>query len=348
MTDRHIEALVSELREHRDLPDASLLELLSTEQDTSSLHLQADEVRRQIYGKSVFLRGLIEFTNYCKNDCYYCGLRRGNSRVQRYRLSDEDILSCCATGYKLGYRTFVLQGGEDGYFSDERLCALVSAIHAQYPECAITLSVGERSADSYRRLRQAGADRYLLRHETANRGHYEKLHPADMSWGNRRRCLYTLKELGYQVGAGLMVGSPFQTDSNLIEDLRFMQELSPDMIGIGPYLSHSDTPFAAYPNGSMRKTLRLLSVIRLMFPYALLPATTALGTISPKGRELGLKAGANVLMPNLSPVRVRKHYSIYDNKICTGEEAAECLACLAGRIKSAGYELVSDRGDVRR
>ena len=343
-----LKASVDELRRQRDLPDAALLELLASAEDTQYLHDSADAVRREIYGDAVYLRGLIEFTNYCRNDCFYCGLRRSNSRARRYRLSTEEILACCASGYQLGYRTFVLQGGEDGYFSDERLVPLTAAIHAQHPDCAITLSVGERSRESYRLLREAGAERYLLRHETADRHHYEQLHPQEMSWENRRRCLYDLKELGYQVGAGLMVGSPFQEDRHIIADLRFMQELNPDMIGIGPYLRQEDTPFAAYPNGSMTKTLRLLSIVRLMFPHVLLPATTALGTINPRGRELGLKAGANVLMPNLSPVKVRKFYNIYDNKICTGEEAAECLACLSGRIKSAGYKLISDRGDVKR
>ncbi|MDO5295457.1 MAG: [FeFe] hydrogenase H-cluster radical SAM maturase HydE [bacterium] len=345
---KSINDLVDQLRQESNLPDAALLELLAAPGDCQYLHDSANSVRQEIYGSAVYLRGLIEFTNYCHNDCYYCGLRRSNRQAQRYRLSSEDILACCATGHRLGYRTFVLQGGEDGYFSDERLVPLVAKIKELYPECAVTLSVGERSKDSYRKLREAGADRYLLRHETANRSHYEKLHPQEMSWENRRRCLFELKELGYQVGAGLMVGSPFQEDRHLLEDLRFMQELKPDMIGIGPYLRQADTPFAGYPNGSMSKTLRLLSIVRLMFPYILLPATTALGTLNPRGRELGLRAGANVLMPNLSPLSVRRYYNIYDNKICTGEEAAECLTCLSARIKHAGFTVSKGRGDVKR
>ena len=344
MTDR----LVAKLRKTRDLNDDELRELIETSAHDEALRTAADEVRRENYGDMVYLRGLIEISSYCKRNCLYCGLRAENRNAERYRLSKEKILSCCEEGYGLGYRTFVLQGGEDPYYTDEMICDIVRSIKEKYPDCAVTLSIGEKSRESYEKYYEAGADRYLLRHETADPAHYGKLHPANMSSENRKRCLFDLKEIGYQVGAGFMVGSPYQTTENLIADLRFLQELQPDMIGIGPYISHQDTPFRNEKNGTAELTLRMLSILRLMFPYALLPATTALGTIRPDGRELGLKAGGNVVMPNLSPVQVRKKYAIYDNKICTGEESAQCRGCLERRIESAGYRAVTDRGDVKR
>lgn len=343
-----MESLVKKLRENRDLSDSELRELIDNDRYDADLRAAADAVRRERYGDAVFLRGLIEFTNYCKNNCYYCGLRAANRDVERYRLSEDEILSCCAEGYALGYRTFVLQGGEDPYFTDDRICGIVRAIRARYPECAITLSIGEKPRESYQRYYDAGANRYLLRHETANPAHYARLHPDAMSAENRKRCLYDLKEIGYQVGSGLMVGSPYQTTDDLIADLRFLQELQPDMIGIGPYITHHATPFRDMPSGSAELTLRLLSILRLMFPYALLPATTALGTLLPDGRERGLQHGANVVMPNLSPTAVREKYEIYENKICTGEESAQCRRCLELRVEAAGYHVVTDRGDVRR
>ena len=340
--------LVKKLRETCDLSDAELRELIDSGAYDEALRVNADAVRREHYGSAVYIRGLIEFTNYCKNNCYYCGIRRDNREAARYRLSREEILSCCAEGYALGYRTFVLQGGEDPYYTDDRICEIVGAIRERYPDCAITLSIGEKPRESYQRYYDAGANRYLLRHETADPAHYARLHPADMSADNRKRCLFDLKEIGYQVGSGFMVGSPYQTTDNLIADLRFLQELQPDMIGIGPYITHSATPFADMPSGTAELTLRMLSILRLMFPYALLPSTTALGTIKSNGRELGLMHGANVVMPNLSPTAVRKKYEIYENKICTGEESAQCRRCLEMRVKSAGYRVVTDRGDVKR
>ena len=339
---------VAALRDTRDLPDEALRTLLETDAADELLREAADAVRRERYGDAVYVRGLIEFTNYCKNDCYYCGIRHGNRNASRYRLELDDILSCCREGYALGFRTFVLQGGEDPYYTDDKICAIVSAIRERYPDCAITLSIGEKPRASYQAYFDAGANRYLLRHETATDSHYRRLHPASMDPENRRRCLFDLKDIGYQVGAGIMVGSPYQTTDCLIRDLRFLQELSPDMIGIGPFLTHADTPFRDQPNGSLTLTLRLLSILRLMFPYVLLPATTALGTIHPQGREMGLRAGANVVIPNLSPVTVRKLYELYDNKICTGEEAAQCRGCLERRIQAAGYQIVTDIGNVRR
>ena len=345
-----LQSLIDKLTTQQNLPDEELLALITTTEPNINqlLASAADKVRRKYYGNKGYIRGLIEFTNYCKNHCDYCGIRAGNSQAHRYRLTKEQILDCCSEGYRLGFRTFVLQGGEDPYYTDERICHIVAAIRAQHPDCAITLSIGEKERASYQAYFDAGANRYLLRHETADAEHYAKLHPASMSLANRKRCLFDLKEIGYQVGSGFMVGSPFQTPENLLADLRFLQELMPDMIGIGPYITHEQTPFAQQKSGTAEQTLRLLSMLRRMFPYALLPSTTALGTIHPQGRELGLKAGGNVVMPNLSPVNVRKLYELYENKICTGEEAAQCRSCLEARVRMAGYEIVTDRGDVAK
>jgi len=311
------------------------------------LYEKADKKAREIYGEDIYIRGLIEFTNYCKNDCLYCGIRRSNKEASRYRLSKEDILSCADMGYKLGFRTFVLQGGEDAFYTDRVLSQIVSEIKEKYPDTAITLSVGERSKKSYKTLKEAGADRYLLRHETACKSHYEKLHPKDQSYENRIRCLNDLKALDYQVGCGFMVGSPYQTEENLAEELIFLKKMNPQMVGIGPFISHKDTPFKDKENGSVELTLFMLGLIRLTLPNVLLPATTALGTLDPMGREKGIKAGANVIMPNLSPVSVRKKYSLYDGKICTGEEAAECVECLKTRINKTGYQIVVSKGDYK-
>ena len=311
----------------------------------AALRQCADALRRTHYGERVYFRGLIEFSSYCKNDCFYCGIRSGNRNAVRYRLTHEEILACCEQGYALGFRTFVLQGGEDPYFTDDRLCALVSDITARYPDCAITLSLGERDRASYQRLYNAGARRYLLRHETANDAHYAMLHPDNLTLANRKQCLFTLREIGFQVGAGFMVQSPHQTIETLADDLVFLRELQPHMTGLGPFVPHRDTRFAHYPTPTAERTLILLSLVRCLLPKVLLPATTALGTIDPLGREKGLQAGANVVMPNLSPINHRKDYALYDNKICTGEEAAECLACLSKRIASAGFEPDFSRGD---
>ena len=341
-------SIVEKLTVSCDLDDAEFYYLIETGDRDEELRAAADLVRKEKYGKDVFIRGLIEFTNYCKNDCYYCGIRHGNKKAERFRLTRDEILSCCEDGYSLGFRTFVLQGGEDHFFDDDTLCDIVSSIRCRFPDCAVTLSVGERTRESYLSLFRAGAERYLLRHETADPTHYGKLHPAVMSSENRKKCLFELKEIGYQVGSGFMVGSPYQTVENIVSDLRFLQKLDPDMIGIGPYVTHRDTPFSSFGSGSAGMTLRLLSILRLMFPHALIPATTSLGTVSPTGREDGLRAGANVVMPNLSPVRVRQKYLLYDGKICTGEESAQCVECLTARVRSAGYRIAVDRGDVRR
>ena len=312
----------------------------------SFLAEQAVAVRRQVYGNAVFTRGLIEASSYCKNDCLYCGIRRSNSQSHRYRLSVEEILQCADEGYELGFRTFVLQGGEDPAFTDEVLCKVVHGIREKHSDCVVTLSFGQRSRESYERLYAAGAERYLLRHETASPQLYGRWHPAGMTLGSRMRCLQDLRSTGYAVGAGFMVGAPFQTAADLACDLKFIEEFQPEMCGIGPFVPHHATPFACYPQGTVALTCFLLSIIRLIKPNILLPATTALGTIAPDGREMGILAGANVVMPNLSPVAHRKDYDLYDGKICTGEEAAECRGCLGARMLSIGYELAVDRGDV--
>lgn len=339
--------MIQEIKCRRDI-SIEQLEYLRIAEDKDCLKMlreEAVQTAQKIYGNRVFIRGLIEFTNYCKNDCYYCGIRRSNHCADRYRLTKDEILSCTDTGYELGFRTFVLQGGEDPYFTDARICELVSEIRQKHPDCAITLSIGEKSKESYKRYFDAGADRYLLRHETANGTHYRRLHPDELSLEHRKQCLWDLKEIGYQVGCGFMVGSPGQTTETLYEDLQFIRELMPHMVGIGPFIPQKDTPFAREPAGTMEQTLRLLSIIRLIHPHVLLPATTALGTIHPKGRELGIQSGANVVMPNLSPVDVRDKYKLYDNKICTGDEAAECRFCMENRMKSIGYQVVVSRGD---
>lgn len=312
---------------------------------SDALFSAARRVRDTHYGRNVFIRGLIEFSNYCKNDCLYCGIRKSNKNVHRYRLTEEDILNCCKQGYNLGFRTFVLQGGEDPYFTDERLIPLIESMRAAYPECAITLSAGERSRASYQALFNAGANRYLLRHETANTAHYGALHPAGMSLDVRKECLRNLREIGFQVGSGFMVGSPGQTNETLAEDMLFLAQLQPHMVGIGPFVPHCETPFAHSPAGSVSKTLHLLALLRLMLPTALLPATTALGTLHPRGQILGMEAGANVLMPNLSPQANRKDYSLYNNKLATGIESAEGRTALDERMKKVGYQVVTSRGD---
>ena len=330
------------LGEYKALIDAFCPELAKV------LAEKADAVRRRVYGNKVFIRGLIEVSNICKIDCFYCGIRASNKKCDRYRISADEILECAREGYKLGFRTFVLQGGEDGYFTDERVEDIIKRIKAEMPDCAVTLSLGERSKDSYQRLFDAGADRYLLRHETADSGHYGKLHPSELSLENRMNCLRALREIGYQVGCGFMVGSPYQTNEHIAKDLKFIEEFQPDMCGIGPFIPHKDTPFAEFSAGTAEFTCYLLSIVRLICPEVLLPATTALGSIKEGGREEGSQAGANVVMPNLSPKSVREKYMLYNNKLSSGDEAAEAVRELDKKIRSVGYEIVTDRGDRRK
>ena len=340
--------LIDKLEKEHSLSFDEYLTLIKNRDKVSDYAAErACEIRDKNYGKVVYIRGLIEISNYCKNNCYYCGIRRDNKNCERYRLTADEILNCAKEGYSLGFRTFVLQGGEDGYYNDELLIKIISNIKKSYPDCALTLSLGERSFESYKALREAGADRYLLRHETANKEHYKKLHPSEMSFENRMRCINDLKSLGFQVGAGFMVGSPYQTDEDLANELLFLKKINPQMVGIGPFIPHSDTPFKDFKSGTAELTVFLLSLIRLTLPRVLLPATTALGTINPLGREMGIEAGANVLMPNLSPNTVKKKYTLYDNKICTGDEAAQCIICLKNRISKTGCTIVTDKGDYK-
>ena len=318
-----------------------------TETARNLLKSLAVKARKKVYGNSVYIRGLIEFSNICKNNCYYCGIRRDNKNCDRYRLTKDQILECTYEGYDLGFRTFVLQSGEDSYFTDEVLVDIISSIKQKHPDCAITLSIGERNKESYKKLFNAGADRFLLRHETADKEHYERLHPTEMSFEHRMQNLQDLKEIGYQVGCGFMVGSPYQTSKTLAKDLKFIEEFSPEMCGIGPFIPHNSTPFKYNMAGTVELTSYLLSIIRLIKPNILLPATTALGTIEEGGREAGILSGANVVMPNLSPLSVRKKYALYNNKICTGEESAQCRTCLEQKIKAIGYEIVTSRGDMK-
>ena len=346
MTNRE---LIDKLNTEKALQKREWAQLFATFSEADRLY--AAELARGIadgvFGKKIYLRGLVEFSNYCKNDCYYCGIRCSNKKAQRYRLSEEEILKCCDEGRKLGFMSFVLQSGEDRAFSTEKLCGIVSAIKEHHPDCAVTLSLGELPEEDYRALYAAGADRYLLRHETADNAHYAKLHPRNMRLENRLACLRVLKAIGYQTGCGMMIGAPYQTPETLAEDMLFIKDFEPHMVGTGPFIPHADTPFKDMPQGSFETTLLVLSLIRIMLPKTLLPATTALGTIHPLGREAGIQAGANVLMPNLSPVAVREKYALYDNKICTGEESAQCVHCLKTRLASIGYEAVESRGDYQ-
>ena len=341
--------LIERLERERDLTNAEFAVLLdqSSGADRDFLFERARAVRDAHYGRKVYIRGLIELTNYCKNDCLYCGIRKSNASCERYRLTKEQILSCCESGYALGFRTFVLQGGEDGWYTDERMTDIVRAMRQAYLDCAITLSLGERGRESFKRLYDAGANRYLLRHETADEAHYARLHPVSMTLTHRLQCLRDLKEIGFQTGAGFMVGSPYQTTECIVRDFRFLQELKPQMVGLGPFIPHHATPFKDFPAGSTERTLLCLSIVRLLLPNVLLPATTALATIDGDGRIKGMNAGCNVVMPNLSPLEDRSKYLLYDNKASSGDEAAESLRALREHLAAAGYEVVIDRGDYK-
>ena len=342
--------LIDKLAENHKLEKSEYLQIINNydKEIASYLAKKATEVKFKYYKNKVYIRGLIEISNICKNDCYYCGIRCGNTKCDRYRLSKSDILECCDEGYILGFRTFVLQGGEDPFFTDDFLVDLLTEIKSKYPDCAVTLSLGERSKESYKRLRDAGADRYLLRHETSNEEHYTMLHPPELTLKNRLECLYTLRELDFQVGCGFMVGSPFQTNEMLADELVFIEKFKPDMCGVGPFIPHSDTKFKDMPAGSVELTCVLLSCIRLIHPQVLLPSTTALGTLEPDGREKGILAGANVVMPNLSPTDTRKKYMLYNNKVSDGAESAQSKETLEKKIESIGHKVVTDRGDVCR
>lgn len=342
--------LVDELSCRHTLCDADIRKLISNSEDCNVRYLteRAREAAVKVYGGDIYIRGLIEISNYCRNNCYYCGIRRGNKRADRYRLTSGEIRECIDYGYRLGFRTFVLQGGEDAALTDEFLTDIIKAAKVRYGDCAITLSLGERTYESYTRLYEAGADRYLLRHETADRGHYGKLHPDEMSYDNRLECLRQLKEIGYQTGCGMMIGSPYQTVDNIIKDIRLIERLKPHMVGLGPFIPHTDTQFAEYEAGSAELTLRVMSVIRLMLPDVLLPSTTALETIVGDAHKTGILAGCNVIMPNLSPAHAKERYTLYDNKAVSGSEAASGLSVLKKNMESIGYNIVTGRGDCKR
>jgi biotin synthase len=329
------------------LPAAGFAELIRGRTPGAAEYLfsLASEARDRVFGKGVFIRGLIEFSNHCRNDCLYCGIRRSNRQAERYRMTPDEILATCSAGHELGFRTFVLQSGEDPFYGPGIVAEIVSGIKASFPDSAVTLSLGEHPPESYALWRAAGADRYLLRHETRNPGHYATLHPRNMNIDSRVRCLRTLKELGYQVGCGFMVGSPGQTPELLAEDLLFIRDLKPHMVGIGPFIPHKDTPLASAPPGDVDETLFLLGILRLMDPTLLIPATTALGTLDGTGREKGVMAGANVIMPILTPMGVRDKYLLYDNKICTGDASSVCRMCVQRRMESIGHEIDTARGD---
>lgn len=339
--------LIDKLNREKKLSKAQWVQLFSTFAREERLYAAklARAIADEVFGKEVYIRGIVEFSNFCKNDCYYCGIRCSNKNAQRYRLTKEEILACCDEGRKLGFMTFVLQSGEDAHYSTAYMCEIVRAIKQRHPDCALTLSMGELDEQAYQALYDAGADRYLLRHETANAAHYAKLHPSNLSLQHRMDCLSTLKRIGFQTGCGMMIGSPYQSAQTLAEDMLFIRRFEPHMVGVGPFIPHRDTPFAQMPTGSFETTLFVLSLIRIMLPKTLLPATTALGTVHPQGREAGILAGANVVMPNLSPVEVRKKYMLYDNKICTGDESAQCIRCLQNRLNDIGYQIAFSRGD---
>ena len=335
---------------HAEAVEPSSSFVLSAEDATAlreDLFRRARARAQQHFGKRIYIRGLIEISNYCRQNCRYCGIRCGNPHVERYRLTPEQILECCEHGYGLGFRTFVMQGGEDGWFTDERLESLLHTMKSRWPDCAITLSVGEKSESSYRRLKEAGADRFLLRHESADPAHFAKLHPSAQTWESRKACLRALKNCGFQTGAGFMIGSPWQTTGTIVKDLQFLYELQPEMVGMGPFIPHAQTPFAEFPAGNVERTLVLLAIVRLLLPAAMLPATTALGTAAGNGRERGILAGANVLMPNLSPKEARDRYRLYNNKLSEGAECADNVNALKARISAIGYEIVVDRGDFQ-
>lgn len=339
--------IVDKLKNEKNLNESELLSLLKNDEINEYLFSAARTVREEIYKKDIYIRGLIEISNYCKNDCYYCGIRKSNKNINRYRLTKDDMLSCCKEGYKLGFRTFVLQGGEDMSLSEKIVCDIICEIKNKFPDCAVTLSLGEKSEDEYKAYFNAGADRYLLRHETADEYHYSRLHPENLLLENRKKCLYNLKKIGFQTGCGFMVGSPYQTMENIISDLKFIKEFEPHMVGIGPFIPHSHTPFSDFQKGSADLTVKLLAIVRLMLPNVLLPATTALATADKNGRIKGIMAGANVVMPNLSPLFYRKDYALYNDKVSTGLEGAEQLEALKKETEEAGFKILISKGDYK-
>ena len=341
--------LIERLASDHRLDASQMGELLrSATQDLNVLQqLRDNAVRtaREQFGLGIYIRGLIELSSFCKCDCLYCGLRRSNRTAERYRLTHEEVMACCREGYALGFRTFVLQGGEDGTHTDEWLVELISDMRRTYPDVAITLSLGERTEESYRRLKEAGANRYLLRHEAANEELYASLHPSSKGLKHRLECLEALKRCGYQTGMGMMIGVKGQSVDHIVEDLLLIERMQPEMVGIGPFLPHKATPLGSEPAGELNMVLATIAIVRLMLPKALLPSTTALATLHPRGRLEGILSGANVVMPNLSPSDVRAKYAIYENKASWGKEAAEGLSALESELNTIGYHIDYARGD---
>lgn len=329
-----------------DFSNSSLVKLIKDRKNLFPVfQKRALLIKQKVFGPAVFLRGLIEISNYCRNNCFYCGIRKGNSSLERYRLSDDEILSSCRKGYELGLRTFVLQGGEDSYFTKQKISLLVEQIKKEFPDCAVTLSLGQHSKSTYKAWLDSGADRFLLRHESASPSHFKKLHPVNQTLSSRKKCLSNLSSLGFQTGSGFMVGSPFQTESDLADDILYLLKLKPAMIGIGPFIPHSQTPFKNHSAGSVELTLFLISLLRILFPYSLIPATTALATLDGDSRITALLSGANVVMPNLTPDKDRKNYSLYNNKACTGSEALEGINELKISLEQNGMKIDINRGD---
>ena len=320
------------IRENFRTPDPNLFE-------------QARKTAFQYYSGRVFIRGLVEISNYCKNNCFYCGIRRDNHTLARYRLTPEVILACIQNGYSLGLRSFVMQGGEDPGFPDSTVIKIIREFRRSFPDASLTLSLGEKSREIYQQFFEAGADRYLLRHETASKAHYDRIHPPEMSFNARIQGLHDLTSVGFQTGAGFMVGSPFQTPEDLAHDLLFLKDLNPHMVGLGPFITQADTPFAQFPSGTAAETLVMLALTKLMLPKAMLPATTALVTLLEGNRKPAFDVGANVVMPNISPLNTRKLYNLYSGKLATGAESAEGLCILVEQIKAAGYTPEFSRGD---
>lgn len=342
-----IKELIDKLVKNKNLTDSEFKHILknNTKECREYAFLMAQKVSQSVFGNKIYIRGLIEISNYCKKDCYYCGIRKSNNNAKRYRLSKSDILHCCSIGYELGFRTFVMQSGEDDFFNDDYMVQIIKEIRSCYKDCAITLSIGEKNYETYKKFYNAGANRFLLRNETADCEHYSKMHPKNTTLQNRMECLHNLKRIGFQTGCGIMVGSPYQSVDCLVKDLRFIKNFNPEMVGIGPFLTHNDTPFKNFKSGSFEMTLLILALVRIMLPYALIPATTALATIDKNGRQSGILAGANVVMPNLSPKNVRSKYMLYNNKASTGLETAESLFELKNSFLKIGYNIVCDRGD---
>lgn len=318
-----------------------IIEILKDESKNDWLFSLADKIRHDNVGDGVHLRGLIEFSNICKRSCKYCGLRAADKFIDRYRISSDEIVSYAEHAVKTGYKTIVLQSGEDEYFTTDRICEIISRIKKL--GAALTLSIGERSFEDYKAFKESGADRYLIRIETTDRNLYKKMHP-HMDFDNRLRCLKDLKTLGYEVGTGCLVGLPEQSIDSLADDILFFKEIDADMVGIGPFIPHPHTPLKDASNGSFILALKVMALTRILLPDINIPATTAMETLNPNGRIIALKSGANVVMPNVTTTEYRAKYEIYPNKICINENPDKCRECISAKIKSIGRTVSTSYG----